>query len=209
MNPLKLLIDDYIRKHRRVAERQQQWFSIQPDLRTAVEVAVLATSPSGKRLHHQRRIPGRVLQESCARLLERLPELERAPSFEELHQLVGSIIRPIWGIGELAIYDTALRIGAFLRLEPSKVFLHAGTRAGVRALGLDVSREFVEVTELPVEFHSLTPREVEDALCIYKDRFHSAVPAQQDALADAARGALADSHLPGTTLRPATPEAGK
>jgi len=38
--------------------------------------------------------------------------------------------RGIPGIGELAIYDTALRIAAKLRFEPAVVFLHAGTRIG-------------------------------------------------------------------------------
>ena len=38
------------------------------------------------------------------------------------------------GFGELSIYDTAVRIGAHLRIEPDKVYLHAGAREGIKAL---------------------------------------------------------------------------
>jgi hypothetical protein len=43
------------------------------------------------------------------------------------------------------MYDTALRIGAKLKLFPTKVYLHAGTRLGARALGLDDSAATLKV----------------------------------------------------------------
>ncbi len=171
MNGFERVVEDYVRDHQRNAERERRWFAVQRSLRAAVEIAALAESPSGKRLSHQCRIPARVLEESRARLLRRLRELNRATSFEELHELVSAAIRPIRGIGELAVYDTALRIGAYLRLEPSKIFLHAGARAGARSLGLDVSKGVLEVSQLPAELRVLSPRELEDVLCIYKHRF--------------------------------------
>jgi hypothetical protein len=66
------------------------------------------------------------------------------------------------------VYDTALRIGAKLGLEPEVVYLHRGTRRGVRALGLDADRTFVALGELPHELRALRPHEIEDCLCIYK-----------------------------------------
>lgn len=174
MNNLESVVDDYIRDHRNNAEREQRWFAIQPSLPKAVEVSALAKSPSGKRLSHQRRIPSRVLEESCRRLLQKLSVLEASRSFEELFEVVASAIRPIPGIGELAVYDTTLRIGAYLRLEPTKVFLHAGTRTGAHRLGLDASQEFLEVSRLPAELRALKPQEIEDVLCIYKHRLQGA-----------------------------------
>ncbi|MDE1887953.1 MAG: hypothetical protein KGL00_09480 [Gammaproteobacteria bacterium] len=88
--------------------------------------------------------------------------------------IVAATIRAIPGIGELTVYDTALGIGAFLRLEPAKVFLHAGARSGARALGLDASGEFLEVKAIPAELRSLKQSEIEDVLCIYKRRFNGA-----------------------------------
>jgi hypothetical protein len=77
-------------------------------------------------------------------------------------------------VGELMVYDTALRIGAFLKLEPVSVYLHAGTKTGAKALGLTVSgKKNINVTDLPKEFRKLKPHEIEDCLCIYKDNIDS------------------------------------
>ncbi|MDR0776086.1 MAG: hypothetical protein LBE81_05550 [Azonexus sp.] len=172
MNTLERIVDDYIRDHQRNAEREQRWFAIQPDLSKAIEVAALAKSPSGKRLSHQWRIPERALRESNRRLQTKAAKLEASRSFEDLYEVVAATIQSISGIGELTIYDTALRIGAFLRLEPAKVFLHAGTRSGARALGLRTSAAFLEMSSIPSVLQVFKPSEVEDVLCIYKHRFN-------------------------------------
>ena len=168
MDTLEGIVADYIECHRKNAEREQRWFAIQPTLEAVISIAALAKSPTGKRLSHQRRIPERVLGESRQRLLSVQSPLGRADSFEALHEIVSSAIKPIHGIGDLTIYDTALRIGAKLGLEPNVVFLHAGTLKGARSLRLDISRGCVNLVELPRAFHILKPREVEDVLCIYK-----------------------------------------
>lgn len=54
------------------------------------------------------------------------------------------------------------------------MFLHAGTRTGARALGLDTSRQAISPDELPKAFRKLNPREIEDVLCIYKDQLAGA-----------------------------------
>jgi len=170
MSTLTGIVRDYVRDHQYSAEQERRWFAIQPTFRQAVEVAALAKSPSGKRLSHQRRVPERVLEESCRQLVAKLPALEASRSFEELHGVIAATIRPIAGIGELTVYDTALRIGAFLGFEPCGVFLHAGTRVGARRLGLDTSNEFLPLDSLPAELRVLKPHEIEDVLCIYKHR---------------------------------------
>lgn len=168
---LRDIVADYIRRYRKGAEQENRWFAIQPTFEQAVSLAALAVSPSSKRLSHQRRIPQAVLAESRRCLVAALPELSNAHSFEALLEMVAASIGPIRGIGELTIYDTALRIGANLRLEPTVVFLHAGTRTGARRLGLSVSRKFIPVMEFPRALHKLKPREIEDVLCIYKHTF--------------------------------------
>lgn len=91
-------------------------------------------------------------------------------SFDELHTLVGDLVRPIPGIGELTVYDISQRIGSRFDLEPERVYLHSGTRVGARELGFDGRRASIEVAELPEELTvRLRPRELEDLLCIYKD----------------------------------------
>ena len=89
-------------------------------------------------------------------------------SFDELIALIHDLTEPIPGIGELAVYDTALRIGARFGLEPTRVYVHAGTRDGARALGFDGRRTTIEMDELPEPLRGLSAREAEDLLCIYK-----------------------------------------
>ena len=132
----------YAEHYRRDAERELAYFR---RLRTDEDVisrAALARLPTGKRHSHQRRLPQVALKESQRRLLKNVSSLREAMSFDELLEMVDGIIRPIPHIGELAIYDTSLRVGARFGLEPwTKVYLHAGTRKGARALGLEWKRD--------------------------------------------------------------------
>lgn len=171
MNSLTAIANDYIKRHRKNAEKELRWFSIQRSLADAVSLAALAKSPSGKRLDHQRRIPRAVLEENRRRLLGIIKELKSVSSFEELHVVVSSTIGDILGIGELTIYDTALRIGAKLSLEPDRIYLHAGTRVGARRLNLETSKDSISMQKFPAALCRLKPREIENALCIYKDHF--------------------------------------
>jgi hypothetical protein len=140
----------------------------------AVRHAGLAERFNPKKEHwvrcdHQRRIPRLALDAARRRL--RAPPLRKVESFHELFSIVDSAVGGIPRIGELMVYDTALRIGANLGLEPDRVYLHRGTRRGARALGLNWRAEWLLPAELPKEFRSLPAWQVEDILCIFKDRF--------------------------------------
>jgi hypothetical protein len=167
---LELIVSDYIANKRNRAEAERRWFLIQPTTEDAISTAARAKRPTGKRLSHQRRIPESVLRMSEEALLNSLPALQSAKTFEELHRTILNKIGDIHGIGELTVYDTAVRIGAKLNLAPAVVFLHAGTRIGAKALGLDVSQKSIAKKVFPPEFGPLSPAEIEDVLCIYKDR---------------------------------------
>jgi hypothetical protein len=156
------------------ADEELADFRTLPTDEDAISRAALAQLPSGKRHPHQYRIPRATLGESRRRLLDHLPALQQAESFDELFELITVTIEPIPGIGELAVYDTALRVGARFGLEPAKVYLHAGTRTGAKALGLDLGSDSIEMGELPAELRTLTAREVEDVLCISKGEFTGA-----------------------------------
>ena len=152
---------------------QIQLFQSQKSLRAAVRLAGLAQTPSGKRFSHQWRLRPSTLLHAEAALQRRLSDLRRAATFHELWECVQSAIGDIRGVGELTVYDTAIRIGAFLRLEPERVYLHAGTREGARSLSLGAGREWLEIRELPVQFRQLKGRRLEDVLCIYKRELKS------------------------------------
>jgi hypothetical protein len=170
MSAIRAVVDDYIARVRPEMEREFRYFQVLRTDEDAVSRAALAQLPNGKRHWHQRRIPRSALEKSRDRLLANLPALRAAASFDELFDLVNTLIRPIPKIGELAVYDTALRIGARFGLEPLTVYVHAGTRDGARALGLDVRCHVIEMHELPEPIRRLSGREAEDLLCRYKSK---------------------------------------
>ena len=56
-----------------------------------------------------------------------------------------------------------------MRLSPKKVYLHAGTRKGARALGFRGGLPYLQPSQLPVELQVLKPYEMEDFLRIYAE----------------------------------------
>ena len=161
------IVRDYTSRYRESARRELRFYALQPSLEYAIREATLSRLPSGKRHPHQRRIPLRVLQSAERQLQAIAAQLRAARSFAELHRLIERRIKPIHGIGDLATYDIAHRIGAYLRREPEAVYLHAGTREGARALNL--GGRTIQLRELPPGLRKLSAAEIEDCLCIYKE----------------------------------------
>lgn len=164
---LNTLVKDYIRRFGgcRAADRQR-WEEM-PDLASAIHHAALARTADGKCEHHQRRIGLKRLMPFERALQERRRAIAVCRSFDALLRLIDEARTA--GVGDLAVYDTAVRIGRYLGLAPQRVYLHAGTRAGAKALGLDTSRGVLERDELPVPLRRLACDAAEDFLCIYKD----------------------------------------
>jgi hypothetical protein len=76
------------------------------------------------------------------------------------------------GFGDLFFYDVATRIGHYLHLAPSHVYLHAGTRDGAKQMGLSGRGGRLSPADVPFQMmDSLSPSEIEDFLCIYKRYF--------------------------------------
>ncbi len=156
----------YIRDYRQRAGRELRFFKAQRSLPDVVSRAAMCELPSGKRHPHQYRIPRESLEEARRRLLG--TDLAGCQSFDELHDRIEETIGDIHMVGPLVTYDIAHRIGAYIELEPTRVYLHSGTRDGARTLGLGRGRKTLEVSELPRAFHRLSAAENEDCLCIYK-----------------------------------------
>ncbi|GAA4435836.1 hypothetical protein [Bremerella cremea] len=162
------IVRDYVKRYRDRFEANLRFYAELPSLEEAVKQAALGKRPDGKRNSHQRRIPQESLQASARRL--RRCNLAAGESFHQLWEQVNDKIRGIDRIGELTIYDTAHRIGAFLKLHPELVYLHAGARIGAATLGIPKPTAWAAPTDLPKPFHKLTPAQMEDCLCIYKER---------------------------------------
>ena len=170
LRSLVAIVQDYVRRHRYKTIRELQYFRDLRSLKKAITEAGLARWHDDnryKRYSHQRRIPQAALEIATRRLHQ--ANLGSAQSFADLIGRVNTAVRSVHGIGELYVYDTTLRLGGHLQLLPREVYLHAGTRSGARALGLDHHSDSVLPTRLPTALRRLKPHEVEDVLCIYKD----------------------------------------
>ncbi len=165
LGSLDAIIADYLANYSDNADRELQFYRRQRTFEEAVKHAALARLPSGKRANHQRRLSTSTLNSAWAALMQ--CEFNTCHNFHDLFCLIKDAVQPIHGIGELYVYDTALRIGAFLQLVPDRVYLHAGVRVGARALGFS-GGDFILCSDLPTEFTALQPHEIEDCLCIYK-----------------------------------------
>jgi hypothetical protein len=94
-------------------------------------------------------------------------ELRAAVSFHALYSIIEVAGH---GIGDLGVYDPAHRIGAYLGLSRTLVYLHRGTAEGARRLLGITGQRTIDPKDLPsVLTDFLTPAEIEDFLCIYKD----------------------------------------
>lgn len=166
---LKRLIDQYL--HRFVQHRQAERgrFASMPSLTMAIRDAALARRADGKCEAHQRRV-GLARLDPFEKLLQKSQAaIAKCKCFDDLHAIVARCQTE--RVGALATYDTAVRIGAYLGLAPDKVYLHTGTRSGAKALGLDVSQDWLDPDDLPAPLQRLSPDEIEDFLCIFKGSF--------------------------------------
>lgn len=132
----------------------------------AVRYASRGQTTDGARHPHQWRLKKSTLAEVERQLTSM--DLRQYRDFASLYRAIAKRLGRCSGVGPLMKYDTALRIGANLGVFPERVYLHAGTSAGAKALGFSVKDSPIERSRLPEEFHSLEPHELEDCLCIFK-----------------------------------------
>jgi hypothetical protein len=162
---------DFSQHHR----EELEWFgdrrqTIEEVIRRACKSEV--SKPNGGMVRHSHqtafRIPATALAEAADRLERRKSDVEKAADFPAILATVEASILSITHIGPLAVYDISSRIGAYKRLRPTEVYLHAGTREGARALGLPTNVKSLPMSSLPPELRSLSADEAEDVLCIYR-----------------------------------------
>jgi len=165
---LEVIARTYRMKNKPNADATFNYYASLPSIEVVIDKAALAMTPQGKRHPHQYRLKKSVLEQVRNNLLNNKQALLDAASFHDIWEIV-KLCR-VEGFGELAIYDCATRIAAWLGKRPGAVYLHAGTRKGAAMLGIDVKdRVSIPLSALPAPFRTLEPYEVEDVLCIYKD----------------------------------------
>lgn len=130
------------------------------------------TDREGKR----RGISENIAQQVKRNLQVRIDDLMKCSNFSQIIKIVEEC--KVKGFGDLSIYDTAVRIGAYFGIEPNQIYLHAGTREGIKQLeekGYLVEgsskRKVIGLNEMPEEFEDLSADEIQHLACSKKDVF--------------------------------------
>lgn len=156
-----------------------------PDFPTAVRRAVEARDAGGKHHNHQSKVDLRARRE-FGRKIVRAAQAGRVDTadFDAMHDKFDRI-KP-FGIGPVTVYDTAIRIAAFLGIEPTSVYMHAGVKQGFLTLwnsmtwctsgaARDQQRDLkrVDVGLFPPPLCHMKADDVEDILCTYREVFET------------------------------------
>lgn len=107
-------------------------------------------------------------------LIMRINDIIETSTFDQLYEIVNEC--KVKGFGELSIYDTAMRIASHMKIEPDKVYLHAGARKGIEILEEKgyVRRgssklKYIELKNMPKTMQELKAAENEHLLCSMKE----------------------------------------
>jgi hypothetical protein len=132
----------------------------------AVTRACRCRNEEGKKHNHQSKVRDVVLDEWAIKIVGNiLPN--QIKSFDQLFDELGRIL--IYGIGPVTHYDVATRIGAYLKLEPEQLYLHAGVLSGWKLLhGNGRWPERIHRISWPEALRVLPADQVEDLLCAYR-----------------------------------------
>ena len=155
------------------------WYRSAGSLDVAIQRAAKAEdSAPNRRNSHQRRLPRSAPEKIRKKLSLGAGEIEKCRDFESLYAIVDQLIRDEFGVGDLMVYDTALRIGAYLSFRPNRVFLQCGALAGanryfslIGANRKPKSGSSLPVSEFPHFANALLPHEIEHMLCTMRDCF--------------------------------------
>lgn len=158
---LAALVAGYVADIRPEACARLAFYANQASLAAALEVVAAWRDEHGRVEVRQSRL-GRAVREAAAARIRAL-SLADAVTFATVHSRVEAALGGLRGLGELAVYDVALRLGAVLGLPPQAVFLARGVQAAARVLGVPRAR-WAAIDAFPAEMRRLHAWEVENFL---------------------------------------------
>ena len=162
------MVDEYLEEYGNSYDWEDKWWGDKNiTWSEAIERAWQSRFENGKMHGHQRRVAGKLYLG-----LEACLNQNRSPNnFDDFHAVYSwleSITIPINGLGATTTYDVARRLGAWLGMQPTMVYLHAGAAEGAKKLGIE--GETVSLNDFPQEIQKLGATHAENFLCIYKNR---------------------------------------
>ena len=109
VNTINDLVKCYVRTHVKEIDEELSFYKRQKSLVDTIKVAAICEG--GNRHPHQRRLTQEALDEFCKRLSDKKSSFQVAEGFDEIYSVVRKVGHGVYGIGPLATYDFAQRIG--------------------------------------------------------------------------------------------------
>lgn len=140
-----------------------------------LKVAVYEASSSieslnkNKMFSHQRRIGKGITNKGAEKMLEKIDEIGKCKTFDEVFLITEEVRKSIFKLGHLWSYDTALRIGFNLNLYPDKVYIQSGVKNGLKKIFKEKTPRGRTLPKniFPLQLQKLEPYMIENFLCIY------------------------------------------
>ena len=183
LTTLDAIVEDFQWRYKDRLKTDQviEFCRVAPDFPTAVRRAVEARDANGKHHNHQSKVDITARRKFGARIiaLAARGSLDLT-DFDRMHDRMDE--RKPYGIGPVTVYDTAIRIAAYLGIEPSSVYMHAGVRQGAKtfalAAGLPHIYDMASLSKIPLgqfpkPFCDMKADDVEDILCTYREVFET------------------------------------
>ncbi len=141
----------------------------QKSLADAIKIAVLSRDIENKKHKHQYRIENTQLLMFLEKISSFEDKIHVVKNFDELYNLI--VKEKIIGIGPLALYDIALRIGYYIEVKPDVIYLHAGAKTGaINFFGRKIKTDYLTKDEFLAksdDFKNFSCEEIEAFLCIH------------------------------------------
>jgi hypothetical protein len=141
----------------------------QKSLADAIKIAVLSRDIERKKHKHQYRIENTQLLMFLEKISSLEHKIQNINKFDELLNLI--VKEKIIGIGPLALYDIALRIGYYIKIKPELIYLHAGAKTGANNFfGRKIKNNYLTKEEFESkvdDFKNFSCEEIEAFLCIH------------------------------------------
>jgi hypothetical protein len=169
MNIPKQIFKDFLSKDVIANDRVISFCLKQKSLADAIKIAVLSRDIDNKKHKHQYRIENTQLQIFCKKISSIEYKIQYVKNFEDLLNLI--IKEKTSGIGPLALYDIALRIGYYIKIKPDLIYLHSGAKTGaINLFGRKIKNNYLtkdEFVDKVDDFKNFSCEEIEAFLCIH------------------------------------------
>ena len=165
---LAIMVDEYLEEYGNSYDWEDKWWGDKNiTWSEAIERAWRSRFDNGKMHGHQCRVAHK-LDKGLETSLSDNIQPNNFNNFESVYSWIKLVTDRVKGLGVTTAYDVARRLGVWLNMQPTMVYLHAAAAEGAKKIG--IKGKIVPLNDFPIEIQKLGATHAENFLCIYKNR---------------------------------------